>query len=212
MTRKRDRAEIPRAARRLTGSADAVSLIGVTDADRMPDPEKALAALPRGGALIWRAYGEAPDATRLRHISANAKSKDCVVLIAGAACLARRLGTQGLHLPERMLTRRYEKGYLLSLHGLPPGFTVTAACHSERAVRAAARAGVSAVLISPVFPTPSHPGGKALGILGFTRLAKLARALGLTPYALGGITSDTQIRRLLGSGAAGVAGVSLLSP
>ncbi|MCF8470033.1 MAG: thiamine phosphate synthase [Parvibaculum sp.] len=212
MTRMRDRAEILRTARRLTGRADAVSLIGVTDAERMPEPEKALAALPRGSALIWRAYGATPDATRLRRISADAQSKGCVVLIAGAACLARRLGTQGLHLPERMLTRRYENRYLLSLHGLPPGLTVTAACHSEKAVHAAARAGADAVLISPVFPTTSHPGAATLGLLGFTQLAKLARALGLAPYALGGITSDTQIRRLLGSGAAGVAGVSLLSP
>ncbi|PKQ05918.1 MAG: hypothetical protein CVT73_10950, partial [Alphaproteobacteria bacterium HGW-Alphaproteobacteria-12] len=136
----RDRAEISRATKRLTGSADAVSLIGVTDAQRMPDPEKALAALPRGSALIWRSYGAAPDTIRLRHLSAHAKSKDCVVLIAGAPHLSRRLGTQGLHLPERMLTRRYENGYLLSLHGLPPGLIVTAACHSEQAVRAAARA------------------------------------------------------------------------
>lgn len=197
-------------ARRLAGGRPNISLIGLTDPDRLPDPRMALTALPCNSALIWRAYGTAPDALNLRRLSAEASAKGCMLIIAGHPRSARRLGTQGLHLPERSLSRRYENGYLLSLRDLPPGLTLTAACHSETAIRAAARAGAAAVLISPVFTTASHPGAKTLGVIRFARLAHLARSLGMAPYALGGIEIATNIKRLFGSGAAGVAGISLL--
>ncbi|HEX7774936.1 MAG TPA: thiamine phosphate synthase, partial [Parvibaculum sp.] len=91
------------------------------------------------------------------------------------------------------------------------GLVMTAAAHSEAAIFRAARARIDAVLISPVFPTASHPGAPALGVVRFARLAHLARRLGLRVYALGGITGPASLRRLTGSGADGVAGVGFLS-
>jgi thiamine-phosphate pyrophosphorylase len=67
----------------------------------------------------------------------------------------------------------------------------------------AARAGADAVLLSPVFPTESHPGARALGSLLF---ARWARRSPLPVYALGGISAVT-IGRITGSGAVGVATV-----
>lgn len=85
---------------------------------------------------------------------------------------------------------------------------VTAAAHSRRAVYTAYRAGVDAVLISPVFPTRSHPGGKTLGIIRFAALATYANSLGLGVYALGGMTDQTKIRRLKPLSIIGIAGIS----
>lgn len=201
-----------RSAGRSPQAANAFALIGVTDPDRLPDPLAALIALPRGSTLIWRAYGAHLEAVPLRRLSAAARTKGCLLLIAGRPQCARWLGVQGLHLPEYSIGKHFECGYVYSLRDLPPGFVVTAACHSEAAIHAAARAAVDAVLISPVFPTTSHPGAKTLGVVRFARLARLARSLGMAPYALGGIASATNMRRLSGSGAAGVAGVSLLLP
>ncbi|MGB6086354.1 thiamine phosphate synthase, partial [Parvibaculum sp.] len=78
------------------------------------------------------------------------------------------------------------------------------------AIRLAAAARVDAVLISPVFPTESHPGGKTLGLIRLAQLARHARSLNLKPYALGGIITPTHISRLSGTGVEGVAGIGFL--
>ncbi|MDO8837591.1 MAG: thiamine phosphate synthase [Parvibaculum sp.] len=189
-----------RAVSYLSGARGGIALIGMTDAARLSDPQMALDALPAGCALVWRAYDAGTTAANLRRLTARARAKNCLLLIAGEPKLSRRLGAGGLHLPERMLGRPYRNGYA----------AVTAAAHSEAAIRAAARAGAVAVLISPVFPTASHPGTAMLGVVRFAKLARLARTLGMTPYALGGITTSEHIQRLAGTGAAGVAGTGFL--
>lgn len=179
-----------------------VSIVAVTDPQRMPDPSDALSSLPRGSALIWRAYENAPSAKRVRSLDAAARAKSCILLIAGSPKLARRLGVPGIHLPERDLA--HYRGFAFGQK------VVTASCHSERAIIAAARAGVDAILLSPVMPTESHPGGKTLGITRFARLVRLANELGLSVYALGGISTPASVARLRGTGAAGVAGIGFL--
>lgn len=189
-----------RAASRFAKGRGGIALIGMTDATRLPDPLKALDALPAGSALVWRAYGAGANAADIQRLAARARAKNCLLLIAGEPKLCRRLGAGGLHLPERLLGRRHGAGLGL----------ITAAAHSEAAIRAAAHAGATAVLISPVFPTASHPGAATLGIVRFAKLARLARALGMAPYALGGVATGADIRRLAGTGAAGVAGIGFL--
>lgn len=201
-----------RIAWRLKRNANAIALIGMTDPDRLPDPVAALQALPPGSALIWRAYGVEPNAADLRRLSSAAERKNCRLLLAGHPRFVRRLNAGGLHLPERMAGRRFNAGYVVSLNDLPPGVAVTVACHSERAIHAAAKVNADAVVISPVFPTASHPHAKSLGVSRFARLARLAQSLGMAPYALGGIATEANIRRLSGTGAAGVAGISFLAP
>jgi len=67
----------------------------------------------------------------------------------------------------------------------PPRFG-TASAHDLREIRAAERSGAAAILLSPVFPTRSHPGAASLGLL---RFAALARATRLPVIALGGMDS-----------------------
>lgn len=63
--------------------------------------------------------------------------------------------------------------------------------HSLREIARANRAGADAVLLSPVFPTRSHPGAKALGPLRFRLLAIRAA---MPVIALGGMNPRTARR------------------
>lgn len=101
-----------------------------------------------------------------------------MLLIANDPVLAREIGADGLHLAER------DAGHLQ-----PFGFT-TAAAHSLAAIRRAELAGADAVLLSPVFPTASHPGGT---VLGLQRARALAAATPLPVFAMGGVTPANSI-------------------
>lgn len=199
-----------RAARWLSRGRAKIALIGMTDPLRLPDPEAALQRLPRGAALIWRAYGNDASPARFRLLTSLAARRHTLLLVAGHPAHRARIGAMGIHLPEREVTRPRNGRYVIQRLGRPPCMPLTAACHSEIAIRAAALAGADAVLISPVFETKSHAGAKPLGPVRFARLARIAQALGLMPYALGGIVTEGQVRRLQGTGAAGIAGIGIL--
>ena len=176
----------------------------MTDRVRLPDPEAALARLPRGSAVFVR-HGDAAERERLaRRLAVDCRRLGLRLIIAGDARLAATVRADGLHLPEKML-RHGGRGWRLLRR---PGWLVTAAAHSPAALCAASRAGVDAVLLSPVFPTASHPGAAALGSL---RFAALVRQCPIPVYALGGVTAATAAR-LAGSGAAGFAAISGLVP
>ena len=64
------------------------------------------------------------------------------------------------------------------------------------------------MLLSPVFQTASHPGGRALGL---QRFAALARASAAPVYALGGVTAENALR-LRATPAVGIAAIGALSP
>ena len=110
-------------------------------------------------------------------------------------------GADGIHLPEGM-ARRGPPAWAAGVRRRP-GFLVTAAAHSPSAIRRAYRTGADAVVLSPVFPTASHPGAPCLGPL---RFARWCRQSPLPVYALGGVNSRTA-GRLAGSGLAGIAGI-----
>jgi thiamine-phosphate pyrophosphorylase len=180
-------------------------LILLTDARRLPDPLPALRRLPQGSAVILRHY-EWPYVRRLALARAMAdlcRQRGLILLVAGDARLARAVGAAGVHLPQ---------GLLPLATGLRRQFgMVTAAAHDAGAVALAARAGADAVLVSPVFATPSHPGAKGLGAVRFAALARHARRKGLRVYALGGVNAATA-RRLKAIAMAGIAGISDIVP
>ncbi|NIJ43300.1 thiamine-phosphate pyrophosphorylase [Parvibaculum indicum] len=198
---------LARAARRLNADG-APALIGMTDPVRLPDPERALAALPPGNILIWRAYGQRLGRDEIRHVARLAENRNCLLLLAGQPRLA--IHAHGMHLPEYALIDPLTDGYLMDPQERGPGFIVTAAAHSRSAIRRAAQRGVDAVLLSPVFPTQSHPGAAHLGTVRLASLARHAAALGLASYALGGVSSPADIRRLKGTGVTGIAGIGFL--
>ncbi len=154
-----------------------------TDAARMPDLPALIARLPRGlCGVVFRHDGQ-PGRAELGAIVAQlCRQRRLALTVAGDGRLAARLGA-GVHL------RGGRWPDLLR----PPGRWVTASAHNGAQTRRARRAGADAIFISPVFPTASHPGGRAMGLFGFLALAHLAGPG--KAYALGGIDGDN-IHRL----------------
>ncbi len=176
-------------------------LVLVTDEKRLPDPAAAAAGLPAGSAVILRHYGDPGRAALASRLAALCRRRRLLFLVAGDAKLAWNAGAGGLHMSEQAARQRPHRRARWRR-----GLTVTASAHSFAAVIGAARAGADAVLLGPVFATASHPGRPGLGPV---RFGLIARQSPVPVYAIGGMTARTA-RRLIGLGAAGIAGLGAL--
>jgi thiamine-phosphate pyrophosphorylase len=175
-----------------------LTLVAITDAQRGGDPLAMAARLPAGSWVIFRHY-DAPDRSILAiKLAALCRKRRLKLFVAGDPILARSVKA-GLHLPD-----------WLAGHPTPAirrwkGLTVAA--HDRLGLIRAAKLGAEAALLSPVFPTHSHPGAKPLRILAFRRLARGAK---LPVIALGGI-DRTSVSLLKKTPIAGIAAVGALS-
>jgi len=141
-----------------------------------------LARLPRGAAVLLR--GAAPEVAQA--VALAARARGLVLLIGGAGRAALALGA-GLHVPDRAAT-----AHLLPFLRNRRGRWLSLAVHGRAGVARARRLRADVALVSPAFPTASHPGASALGPL---RWAALARALPCPAVALGGMDAR-RARRL----------------
>jgi len=172
-------------------------LLFFTDPRRTPHPERVIARLPRGSGVVFRDFG-ARDAVARGLVLARAARRRGLVFVVGAdARLAVRLRADGVHLPQRLAGRAGE------IAALRRHFLITAAAHDLPAALRARRAGVDAIVVSPVFMSASPSAARPLGALRFAALLRRAAA---PAYALGGVNAKT-IRRLKHSGAVGVAAI-----
>ena len=130
----------------------------VTDARNDAGLERAIARLPRGSGVIFR-HHHLPPRERAQRFA-----------------------------QVRRLCRRF--GHRLEIagdgYGPPAPHRRLATAHGLREIGRANRCDAEAVLLSPVFPTRSHPGAKALGRAKFLLLAKRSRA---PVIALGGMVA-----------------------
>jgi thiamine-phosphate pyrophosphorylase len=166
------RIKLARAALRLNKRARLPAFVLMTDDLRLPDPLAAARALPRGSLVIVRARDAAIRARLLASLKPVARHRNLKLLIADDPVLATR--ADGLHLPEM---RAHESTHWRALH---PDWIITAAAHGLF-VRSR---DVNAILLSPIFPTASHPAASHLG----AARARMMAARAHTPvYALGGI-------------------------
>ena len=191
-----------RAALVLNASFALPSLILMTDEKRLRDPVAAARLLPKGAAIILR--HTMPETRRIlaEALSRIAHERGFLLLIAGDAPLAARIGADGLHLPE---TRASEAKHWKAVH---PSWLITAAAHSEYALACAALAGADAALLAPAFPTLSHVERTSLGV---PRLRLMVAHAALPVYALGGVNAQTA-QRLAGARLAGIAAIDGLLP
>jgi thiamine-phosphate pyrophosphorylase len=172
-------------------------LLFFTDPVRTPRPERVIARLPRGSAVVFRAFGAA-DAEAQGVALARIARKRGVLFLVGADCvLAWRLRADGIHLPQHLAGRAG------AIARLRRRFLVTAAAHDLPTALRARRAGVHAIVVSPVFDSASPSAAAPMGVRRFARL--ILRAA-MPAYALGGVDAKT-VRRLMGSRAVGVAAV-----
>jgi thiamine-phosphate pyrophosphorylase len=128
-----------------------------------------LRRLPRGSGFIFRHYhlDETKRRSRFCALARLARARGQLVALAGTRRQARRWGADLAYGPD---------GHLQPVHNLREiGRTRDAA----------------ALLLSPVFPTRSHPGAKALGPLRFRQLAARAK---VPVIALGGMNLRTAKR------------------
>ena len=151
--------------------------------DERADPIAAARRLPPRSGVVFRHHAT-PQRERLRLFVALRRigaARRLAVLSARAPLP----GAAGVHGPAR-------GGGLRSWPA-----------HDRRQAIAAVRAGAALVFVSPVYPTRSHPGAAALGPAGATRIA---RGLGLTVIALGGMDARRwrRIRRFGFDGWAGI--------
>lgn len=173
-------------ARRMMAATGGATPVFITDRHRAPDPLAIIAGLPAHALVVCRDYDHPAREAHAVALRAATRTKGQCLLVAGDAALARRVGADGVHLPEHML-------------GRPPvlsGFSlVTAACHSRLALWRAEGLGVDLALVSPVFQTRSHAEAQGLGL---HRLARMIQEARVPIAALGGINPGTakQLRPL----------------
>lgn len=149
----------------------------ISDARNDAALERALAALPRGSGFVFRHYHlDGPErVARFRTLRRIARARGHLVVLADSALTAREWGADGIYGSPRALWPRRA------------GLIHLATAHDLAELGLAARLGADAALLSPVFPTASHPGA---GTLGAVRFRLLARQAGLPVIALGGMTAS----------------------
>jgi thiamine-phosphate pyrophosphorylase len=156
----------------------------------------ALERLPPGGGVIFRHYATpGPERRALfERVRRIARRRRLLLVLAGT--------------PRDAAAWRADGAHGVSSFGGSRPLVRTAPAHNRRQLITAQRSA-DLVLLSPVFPTRSHPGAKPLGPLGFADLARRAKS---PVIALGGMT-ERRARRLHGHyGWAAIDAWSLGSP
>lgn len=176
-------------------------LILVTDERRLPDPLPAIRRLPPGSAVLLRHHEWPARAALARQLARICRIRRLLLLVANDWRLAAAVGAAGIHLAEGVARSgrlgpcrlwRQRRRALLSV-----------ACHSPMALAVARNIGADCALLSPLFPSRSHPGQPSLGPL---RFALWSRRAGLPVIALGGVNRRTW-RRLPAGAAQGWAAI-----
>lgn len=169
----------------------------MTDPDRLPDPVRTALTLPRGSGIIYRSFGRPQAMAEALALARLARQRGLTFLIGADDDLARLVGANGVHLPERMMGRAKR------LRARHPNWVITTAAHSPRAIAKAARLGLDAALVSPVFISQSPSAGRPLGQ---TRVALWISGTRMPVIALGGI-GHKNARLLAGTGVWGIAAI-----
>ena len=175
-------------------------LVLVTDEQRLPDPLGTITLLRSGDAVLLRHYAAPQRRDLAFSLAERCRAGRIQLIIGGDLELARAVGADGVHFPQG-----FSLGWVRAAKAA--GLLVTTAAHDGPALVAAFRMGADAALLSPVFPTLSHPGMPALGVIRFAALVRESR---VPVYALGGVSAGS-VGRLQHSGAVGVAAVGAFS-
>ena len=156
--------------------------------------EAALARLPRGAGVIFRHHATPPAERRRRYEAVRriARARGLMLVLASDPRDAIGWRADGVH------------GGTAHLRAVRP-LIRTAPAHDRRELLAAVRRNVDLILLSPVFPTRSHPGVRVLGPIRFGLAAKGARVL-----ALGGMDAR-RFGRMKALGAYGWAAIDAWS-
>jgi len=125
-------------------------------------------------AFVFRHYFLAPAEryARYRDLQRICRREGHLVILADSPRTARNWGADGVY------------GAPSSLAAHRSGLLAIATAHDLEELAAANRLRADAVMLSPVFPTRSHPGARTLGPLRFRLIAQRAA---MPVIALGGM-------------------------
>jgi thiamine-phosphate pyrophosphorylase len=176
------------------------SLVLITDSQRL-EPEaffERVEASLRGGADAVLVRERQMDSARLLALASRlrllTREHGARLLVHTQADVAVAVDADGVHVAAADI--RELPGMRRWLSGKP--MSLSASCHSAAELTAAGEAGADFALLSPVFPTASHPDAPHLGVARFRQLAAGAP---LPVVALGGITAENRAQ-LTGYGVA----------
>lgn len=195
--------QAPVLARHLRNSRDHTMcvprMILMTDDDRLVDPSPIIPSMPPGSAIIIRSRSVAEREKRAHAVSALCYHHQITLLVSHETPPKQLIG-DGVHIPEATRARWHRKDFWR----LQPRLVSTSA-HDLTSAKRASEWGVDAVLLSPLSPTKSHPGGKSLG---YWRGASICRHINIPTIALGGIDHKS-MGRVLNLGFFGYAGIGI---
>lgn len=137
--------------------------------------EDAIGRLPPGSGFVFRHYHLDADARaeRFAQILPLLRGAGHWAIVSDGFGTAQAWGADGVY------------GRFDAI--APPEVRWIATAHNEAEIGHANEYGASAVMLSPVFPTRSHPGNATLGIARFRDLAALSE---IPVIALGGMTAE----------------------
>jgi len=121
-------------------------------------------------------------ASRLRDITSQYQAK---LIIHSQADIAKAVNADGVHLASSDIAEIPNMRDWLDM----PNMTLSTSCHNLKELRASHQAGADFAMLSPVFPTQSHPNAAALGIDAFKKIAETSP---LPIIALGGIDAGNR--------------------
>jgi len=118
-------------------------------------------------------------------LKAMTTAHDALLIVHSQADVAKAVGADGVHVAAANIDEIPAMRQWLGNAGM----TLSASCHDAEELEEAGKCGADFALLSPVFPTASHPGVPHLGAKRFQALAK---ASPLPVVALGGITPENR--------------------
>lgn len=172
--------------------------IFMTDPQRVPDPVTTVRALPDGITIIYRHFGKNGHGALAETLREITTAKNQQFLIGHDPELASAIGANGVHFRRDAdvlaprLWREKRPDWIISMAGLKGEQTY----HRSLEV-------LDGLLVSSVFYSKSPSAGDPIGVDRFT---EISRKLPVPVFALGGVKA-TNADELVGSGAAGVAGI-----
>ena len=127
--------------------------------------------------FVFRHYHLPPQERfdRFRELAAIARRRGHLIILSDSALTAREWGADGIY------------GAPLSLYPRRRDLIRIATAHDITEIAQANRIGADAMMLSPLFPTRSHPGAKTLGPMRFRQIARHAA---MPVIALGGMDAD----------------------
>ncbi|MDQ6976991.1 MAG: thiamine phosphate synthase [Ghiorsea sp.] len=134
-------------------------------------------------------------ASKLRIITNKYNTR---LMIHSQADIAKAVEADGVHVDAKSIPEITDIKIWLGA-----GFLVSTSCHNTQELADAEQQGADFALLSPVFPTQSHPGAPTLGADKFLSLASHVH---MPVIALGGIEPDV-LKHLQGHGVATMGGI-----